>query len=50
MAAIMCQVLSHFYRDHNDKKLFFSVSVKEYKPYQLTKKYSVGTHNNIFVH
>ena len=48
MAAIMCQVLPQFYRDYNDKILFLSVSVKEYKPYLLTKKYSVATHNDNF--
>ena len=48
MAAIMCQVLPQFYRDHNDKTLFLSVSVKEYKPYLLTKKCSVATHNDNF--
>ena len=48
MAAIMCQVLPQFYRDYNDKTLFLSVSVKEYKPYLLTKKYSVATHNDSF--
>ena len=48
MAAIMCQVLPQFYRDYNDKTLFISVSVKEYKPYLLTKKYSVATHNDNF--
>ena len=48
MAAIMCQVLPHFYRDYNDKTFFLSVSVREYKPYLLTKKYSVATHNDNF--
>ena len=48
MAAIMCQVLPQFYRDYNDKTLFLSVSVKEYKPYLLIKKYSVATHNDNF--
>ena len=48
MAAIMCQVLPQFYRDYNDKTLFISVSVTEYKPYLLTKKYSVATHNDNF--
>ena len=48
MAAIMCQVLPQFYRDFNDKTIFISVSVKEYKPYLLTKKYSVATHNDNF--
>ena len=48
MAAIICQVLPQFYRDYNDKTLFLSVSVKEYKPYLLTKKYSVATHNDNF--
>ena len=38
MAAIMCQVLPQFYSDFNDKTIFISVSVKEYKPYLLTKK------------
>ena len=46
MAAIMCQVLPQFYRDYNDKTLF--ISDKEYKPYLLTKKYSVATHNDNF--
>ena len=50
MAAIMCQVLPHFYRDYIDKTLFISVSVREYKLYLLTKKYSVATHNDNFVH
>ena len=48
MAAIMCQVLPQFYRDVNNKTIFISVSVKEYKPYLLTKKYSVATHNDNF--
>ena len=48
MAAIMCQVLLQFYRAYNDKTLFISVSLKEYKPYLLTKKYSVATHNDTF--
>ena len=48
MAAIMCQVLPQFYRDYDDKTLFLCVSVKEYKPYLLTKKYSVATHNDNF--
>ena len=48
MAAIMCQVLTQFYRDYNDKSFFLSVSVKEYKPYLLTKKYSVATNNDNF--
>ena len=48
MATIMCQVLPQFHRDYNDKTLFISVSVKEYKPYLLTKKYSVATHNDNF--
>ena len=48
MAAIMCQALPQFYRDFNDKTIFISVSVKEYKPYLLTKKYSVATHNDNF--
>ena len=47
MAAIMCKVLPQFYRDYNDKTFFLSVSVKEYKPYRLTK-YSVATHNYNF--
>ena len=48
MAAIMCQVLPQFYRDFSDKTIFISVSVEEYKPYLLTKKYSVATHNDHF--
>ena len=44
----MCQVLPQFYWDFNDKRLFLSVSVKEYKPYLLTKKYSFATHNDNF--
>ena len=48
MAAIMGQVLPQFYRDYNDQTLFLSVSVKEYKPYVLTKKYSIATHNDNF--
>ena len=44
----MCQVSTQFYRDSSDKSLFISVSVKECKPYLLTKKYSVATHNDIF--
>ena len=48
MAALMCQVLPQFYRDYNDKTLFLSVSVKEYKPYLLTKKYSAATHSDNF--
>ena len=48
MAAIMCQVLPQFYKDYNDKTFFLSVSVKEYKSYLLTKKYSVATHNGSF--
>ena len=48
MAAIMCQVLSQFYRDYNDKTLFLFVFVKEYKPYLLTNKYSVATHKDNF--
>ena len=40
--------LAQFYRDYNDKKLFLSVSVKECKPYLLSKKYSVATHNDNF--
>ena len=48
MAAIVCQVLPQFYRDYNDKTLFLSVSVKEYEPYLITKKYSVATHNDNF--
>ena len=39
---------SQFYRDYNDKTLFLSVSVKEYKPYLLTEKYSIATHNDNF--
>ena len=48
MAEIMCQVLPQFYRDYNDKTLFSSLSVKEYKPYLIVKKYSVATHNENF--
>ena len=48
MAAIMCQVLPQFYRDHNHKTLFISVSVKEYKLFLLTQKYSVAYHNDNF--
>ena len=48
MAAIMCQVLPQFYRDYNDKTLFLSVSVKEYKTYLITIKYSAATHNDHF--
>ena len=48
MAAIMCQVLPQFYRDSNDKTLFLSVSVKEFKLYLLTKKYSIATHKDNF--
>ena len=48
MAAIMCQVLPQFYRDYNDKTLFLSVSVKEYKPNLITIKYSAATHNDNF--
>ena len=48
MAAIMCQVLPQFYRYYNDKTLFISVSVRDFKPYLLTKKYSVATHNDKF--
>ena len=48
MAAIMCQVLPQFYRDYDDKTIFLSVSVKEYKPYLFNKKYSVATHNDNF--
>ena len=44
----MCQVLPQIYRDFNDKTIFISVSVKEYKLYLLTKKYSVATHNDNF--
>ena len=44
----MCQVLPQFYCDYNDKTLFLSVSVKEYKPYLLTKKYSFANHNDNF--
>ena len=48
MAAIMCQVLPQFYRDFNDKSLFLSVSVMEYKPYLLSIKYYVAIHNDNF--
>ena len=44
----MCQVLPLFYRDYNDRTFFLSVSVKEYKPYLLTKKISVATHYGNF--
>ena len=48
MAAIMCQVLPQFYRDYNDKTLFLSASVKVYKPYLITIKYSGATHYDHF--
>ena len=48
MAEIMCQVLPQFYRDYNDKTLFSSVSVKDYKPYLPIEKYTVATHNENF--
>ena len=48
MAAIMCQVLPQFYRDYYDETLLISVSVKEYKPYLLTKKNSVAALNDNF--
>ena len=44
----ICQDSPQFYRDYNDKTLFLSVSFKKYKPYLLTKKYFVATHNDSF--
>ena len=50
MAAMMCQVLPQFYRDFNDKTIFISVSVKEYKPYILNKNTPLLLIMTTFVH
>ena len=46
MAAVMCQVLPHFYKKFCEKALFISVSVKDYRPYILTSEYVVASHNS----
>ena len=46
MAAVMCQVLPHFYKKFCEKALLISVSVKDYRPYTLTSEYVVASHNN----
>ena len=46
MAAVMCQVLPHFYEKFCEKELFISASVKDYRPYILTSEYVVASHNN----
>ena len=46
MAAVMCQVLPHFYKTFCEKALFISVSVKDYRSYILTNEYVVASHNS----
>ena len=46
MAAVMCQVLPHFYKKFCEKALFISVSVKDYRSYILTSEYVVASHNS----
>ena len=46
MAAVMCQVLPHFYKKICEKALFISVSVKDYRPYILTSEYVVASHHS----
>ena len=46
MAAVMCQVLPHFYKKYCEKALFISVSVKDYRSYILTNEYVVASHNS----
>ena len=46
MAAVMCPVLPHFYKNFCEKALFVSVSVKDYRPHILTSQYVVASHNS----
>ena len=46
MAAVMCQVLPHFYKKICEKALFISVSVKDYRSYILTNEYVVASQNS----
>ena len=44
MAAVMCQLLPHFYKKFCEKALFIFVSVKDYRPYLFTSEYVVALH------
>ena len=46
MAAVMRQVLPHFYKKFCEKALFISVSVKYHRSYILTNEYVVASHNS----
>ena len=46
MAAVMCQVLPHFYKKFCEKAFLISVFVKDYRPYILTSEYVVASHNS----
>ena len=45
MAAVICQVLPHFYKKFCEKALFISVTVKDYRSYILTNERVVASHN-----
>ena len=46
MAAVMCQILPHFYKSFCEKALCISVSGKDYRSYIRTNENVVDSHNS----